>query len=283
MARFDWEQRKVNWEDAVQQLINDKSKAEIVEANYFDQPLLGAAHRFSEGIEWKAVRELIGKPCGIAVDIGAGNGIVSYALAKDGWKTIAIEPDPSPLVGADAIRNLAMQAGIEIEVHQAMGENLKLGSNTASIVIARQVLHHANNLNEFAKEIARILKPGGIMVSLRDHVISGPHQLNSFLERHPLHRYYGGENAFEISVYRHAFISAGLTIVKELKSFDSVVNYAPKNQNDMRREIAGRLGPIGFLADHALKPTMIMTAALKLLTLLDRRPGRLVSFVCQKQ
>ena len=41
-----------------------------------------------------------------ALDLGAGRGISSYALAREGWQVTALEPDPSMLIGAGAIRSL---------------------------------------------------------------------------------------------------------------------------------------------------------------------------------
>jgi SAM-dependent methyltransferase len=162
------------WEDAVRSLIEDPGQRELVEACYFDLPLSSAAGRYADSDEWVAMRQIIGLAGGVAVDVGAGNGIVSYALAKDGWTTIAVEPDQSDLVGADAIRALAVETGVAIDVREGFGEGLPLADGEAQLVVARQVLHHANDLSVFAREIARVLAPGGRLVSTRDHVISGP-------------------------------------------------------------------------------------------------------------
>src|SRR3990167_137535 len=149
------------WEDAVRSLIEDPARRELAEACYFDAPLAKAARRYAVSDEWAAMREIIGPASGVAVDIGAGNGIVSFALAHDGWTAIAVEPDPSALVGSIAIRALADETGVEIDVREGFGEGLPLAKGEAQIVIARQVLHHADDLPAFAREIARVLAPGG--------------------------------------------------------------------------------------------------------------------------
>ena len=41
---------------------------------------------------------MIPRKAGRALDLGAGNGILSYALAREGWSVTAVEPDPSALV-----------------------------------------------------------------------------------------------------------------------------------------------------------------------------------------
>lgn len=272
----------VTWDEAVRSLVADPANRELVEACYFDQPLMGAAARYAASAEWQAARRLIGRAQGLAVDIGAGNGIASYALARDGWCTIAVEPDPSEFIGAGAIRRLAFDTGLDIDVREGYGEGLPIGDGEAQLVIARQVLHHAHDLPAFCREIARILTPGGMLLSMRDHVISGPEQLQPFLDSHPLHTLYGGENAFTLGDYRSALRLSGLTIKRELGPLETAINYAPYTPDTLRAEIAARLGPLGGLARAALTPRPALYAALRVLSALDRRPGRLVSFVCRK-
>lgn len=279
----------MNWESAVQSLIDDPCQKDLVEACYFDRPLSRAAARYANGPEWRAIRELLDdagllerRGQGTAVDIGAGNGIVSYALARDGWTTIAVEPDPSDLVGAGAIRQLARETGYVIDVRDGFGEGLPVETGTVVLVVARQVLHHARDLPAFCREIARVLSPGGLLVSVRDHVISGPDQLQPFLDSHPLHRHYGGENAFELSKYRLALTRAGLKIQKEIGSLASVINFAPHTPETLRVELARRFGPLRPIVDAGLKPKPVFGTIMRLASALDRRPGRLVSFVCRK-
>ena len=270
------------WEDAVRALIDDPAQREIVKACYFDLPLAGAARRFVASAEWAAMRQIIGQPGGVAVDVGAGNGIVSYALANDGWTVIAVEPDPSELVGAGAIRSLSAETGVAIDVREGFGEELPLADGEARLVVARQVLHHARDLSTFAQEIARVLPPGGLLVSTRDHVISGPKQLQTFLGSHPLHRFYGGENAFTRGEYREALERAGLVVEREIGPLASVINYAPHTPETLGQEIVRRLGPLAAPVKAVLRWPLVLGPALRLISEVDRRPGRLVSFVCRK-
>jgi SAM-dependent methyltransferase len=214
---------QITWEAAVQALIDDPKQKELVEACYFDPPLAGAAARYAASAEWQGVRALIGTARGVAVNVGGGNGIVSYALTRDGWTAVAVEPDPSDLVGAGAIRRLAAETNFAIDVREGFGEDLPLDDGEASLVIARQVLHHARDLPAFVREIARVLAPGGMLLSTRDHVISGPEQMEPFLDAHPLHALYGGENAFTLAQYRAALTGAGLAIEREIGPLASVI------------------------------------------------------------
>ena len=96
---------QMTWEQAVQWLRDQPDQRVLVKACYFDDPLVEAAERFWQSAEWKAIAALLPPPNGKALDLGAGRGISSYAMAQDGWQVTALEPDPSNLVGAGAIHS----------------------------------------------------------------------------------------------------------------------------------------------------------------------------------
>jgi SAM-dependent methyltransferase len=272
------------WEEAVQWLINQPDQQEVVKACYYDSPLQGAADRYWQSGEWTEIRQYMPRIAGRALDIGAGNGIASYALAKDGWQVEALEPDPSNLVGVGAIRSLATRANLPINVVQEFGERLPFPDQHFEFVFARQVLHHAQDLPQLCREIQRVLRPGGVFVAVRDHVISTQADLPKFLAVHPLHKFYGGENAFLPKEYIGAMEQAGLTVDRVLKSFDSVINYAPLTPETLRQSLKQRLIrlPAGELLGNILLGTKTFPIALKLLSKTDNRPGRPHSFVCHK-
>src|SRR5437016_10424413 len=108
--------KDLTWEQAVQWLRNQPGQETLVRACYYDDPLLGAAQRFAGSDEWKETLALIPAPSGLALDLGAGRGISSYALARAGWQVTALEPDLSPIVGGPAIQSLAKEARLPIRV-----------------------------------------------------------------------------------------------------------------------------------------------------------------------
>src|SRR5437016_3057671 len=101
-----------SWEEAVRWLCQQPDQQELVRACYYDEPRTQAAERFRRSEEWQATRAWLPKHLGRALDVGAGHGISSYALTVDGWRTTALEPDPSSFVGAEAIRRLAIEGGV---------------------------------------------------------------------------------------------------------------------------------------------------------------------------
>ena len=217
----------VSWEGAVSWLMNQPDKKDLVRDCYYDASVAEAAQRYWRSSEWQAVKAILPSSLGKALDLGAGRGIASYALAKDGWDVLAVEPDPSSLVGAGAIEYLAQSETLPIQVVKEFGEKIKCESATFDLVFARQVLHHAHDLNQLCAEVYRVLKPNGSFIAVRDHVISAQSDLPAFFNIHPLHRLYGGENAFREAQYLSAMKEAGFEVKKVFRSFDSVINYAP--------------------------------------------------------
>lgn len=268
----------MTWEEAVRWCLDQPDMAGLARNAYFGDAA-AAAHRYRESAEFAAVLDMLPASKGRALDLGAGNGILAWALAMDGWEVTAIEPDPSSLVGAGAIRSLSDASGVPITVIEAMGEDIPLDSAGFDLVVARQVLHHAHDLPAFCREMHRLSRTGATIVTLRDHVISGPSQLPVFLEKHPLHHMYGGENAFTLAQYRNALTAAGLNIQQEMRSFQSVVNYDPMRPDELVDRLAEKAGPLRAPMRSLLR-ALPFASVTGLAASFDRRPGRLVSFLC---
>jgi SAM-dependent methyltransferase len=275
-----------NWEGAVLWLRNQPEQAALVQAAYYDDPLTDAAHRYWNSPEWTCIRQLLTAPRGGPVlDVGAGRGIASFALAKEGFQVTALEPDPSAVVGAQAIRSLAQITGLPITVTEEFSERLPFADATFDLVFARAVLHHTRDLDAACREFFRVLRPGGRLLAVREHVITAPEDLPAFLAVHPLHRYYGGENAFMLSEYQRAIGHAGFYLKQSLAPLRSAVNYAPQTRRSLQSEVARRLAGAGGSAvvlEGLLRLPGVWALLLPLMEQRDNRPGRLYSFVADK-
>ncbi len=275
-----------SWEQAVQWLREQPDQRDLVFAAYYDDPLEDAADRYWRSEEWQAIEPLLPTTRGSALDVGAGRGIASYALAKAGFQVTALEPDGSDLVGAGAIRLLASHTGLPIEVTQEFSEKLPFADSQFDVVFARAVLHHTKDLHAACREFLRVLKPGGRLIAVREHVISKPDDLPAFFEVHPLHKLYGGENAFMLEQYEAAICGSGFRLSAVLKPLDSPINFAPYTLSSLQAELALRvsLGLPGLrqLVRGALAVPPVWSLARLLLARVDHRPGRLYSFVAER-
>jgi ubiquinone/menaquinone biosynthesis C-methylase UbiE len=276
----------LTWEEAVQSLRDQPDQQELVRHCYYDDPLELAAERFSNSEEWLALKELLGKHIpGKVLDLGAGRGISSYAFAKAGCSVTALEPDPSPLVGAKAIQSLVDSTQLRIQIIQEYGETLPFQENTFDIVYGRAVLHHARDLTQLCKEAARVLKPGGVFIGTREHVISRKEDLQQFLDSHALHSLYGGENAYLLQEYTDAIKASGLKLKKLIGHFDSPINYAPMTQQEFKAIVASILAR---RTGNRIASWLASTRAIQqffgwYLTQKSNNPGRHYSFVAVKK
>ena len=262
-----------SWEEAVVWLRGQPEQRDLVRACFYDDPLQAAAERYYASTEWQAIRALIKGKRGLALDLGAGRGISSYALGRDGWRVNALEPDPSDVVGSGAIRALARNANLDIQVEQTWGESLPYPDATFDLVHARQVLHHARDLKKLCCEAARVLKPGGIFIATREHVISRKDDLPVFLAAHPLHKMYGGEHAYLLAEYLEAINSGGLSLTSVLNPCQSDINLFPGTKKGLKESLAKR-----FHCPSLLIPNFLLTK----LGERDNSPGRLYTFVARK-
>lgn len=277
--------RAGSWEDAVQWLRTQPDSYQIVRDAYFDDPLTDAAERYWNSNEWQEVCKIIGKGPGHALDAGAGRGIASYALARDGFAVTALEPDPSLLVGAGAIRELTRLTSLPIIVEENLSEELPFADATFDVIFARAVLHHIDDLSAAAREFWRVLRPGGVFLAGREHVISSSEDLPAFFASHPLHHRYGGENAHTLAFYQKAITDAGFEGVLTIGSLDSAINFGPQKERDIHQRIAAHLMPVASLRpliSGMLDVPGVGRTIRHLLSKFDRRPGRHATFVARK-
>jgi len=279
-----------SWEEAVVWLREQPDKQDLVLAAYYDDPLIEAANRYYSSDEWQTISQYYPSNNKTkekrALDIGAGRGIASYALAKDGFKVDALEPDNSAIVGAKAIQALAQESNLAITVSENFSEKLPYDDAVFDVVFARAVLHHTKDLREACQEFYRVLKPGGVLIAVREHVLSKKEDLPAFLDAHPLHNLYGGENAFLLSEYQSAITESGFLLDTTLSPLESPVNYSPYTLRSLQAEIAQRIGgripACASLLKFLFAAPPIWFLSQKLLTRVDNRPGRLYSFVARR-
>jgi len=76
------------------------------------------------------------------------------------------------------------------------------------------------------------LKPGEYSLPHGEHVISKKDDLPIFLDSHPLHHLYAGENAYLLEEYLCVLTKAGLQITQVLGPMATPINYFPATRQD---------------------------------------------------
>jgi len=273
------------WENAVIWLRGQPDQRQLVLDAFYDDPLIAAAKRYFCSDEWQSVSQILRGRTGRALDVGAGRGIASYALARNGFTVNALEPDPSVIVGAGAIRTLAAEAALPISVVEEFSERLPFAEGIFDVVFARAVLHHTRDLELACSEMHRVLRPGGILVAAREHVISKEADLERFLGGHPLHHLYGGEHAFVLERYTNALKGAGFGSLEVLPPLRSPINLFPYTIDTLRDAVIDKISrriparPVWRMVFHSNR---IFETLLSVCGRFDSRPGRLYSFVGHK-
>ena len=132
-------------------------------------------------------------------------------------------------------------------------------------------------------ESARVLRPGGVLLACREHVVDDAEQLRAFLAAHPVHQLAGGENAFTLDAYLHAIEAAGLVLERVLGPWDSVINAFPvvRNETELadvpRVVLQQRFGRIGRLAGSIPIVRRAVWARVR-----RPQPGRMYTFLAIK-
>jgi ubiquinone/menaquinone biosynthesis C-methylase UbiE len=247
----------MNWEDTILFIRTAPEFQDLVQNTYVDEDLKKNVESFRQSVEFQETLSIIRgfEQQGKLLDVGSGNGISAVSFALEGFHVSAVEPDPSETVGAGAIRILKDHYNLEnLEIYESFAEEIGFANETFDVVYARQAMHHANDLRSFVREMARVLKSKGVFLTVRDHVIFDQKDKEWFLAAHPLQKFYGGENAFKADEYKEAIDHAGLNLERELRFFDSPINFYPRKPLDLnaynekeKKKLKSRIGLLGSI------------------------------------
>ena len=125
--------------------------------------------------------------------------------------------------------------------------------------------------------------PASVFLSTREHVADNEEQLVTFRNEHPLHRLYGGENAYALAKYIESLRRCGFDLQKVWGPLESVLNFFPGTE--AQRQIAWRQ-----IANHSYSrfgrllswSARFREAAVRRYTERDQTPGRIYSFLAIK-
>jgi ubiquinone/menaquinone biosynthesis C-methylase UbiE len=253
--------------------------------SYLTTDRLQNCRRFFESDEFKEVLAIIRTYAPEArrvLDIPAGNGIATYALAKSGFEVVAVEPDPSDSVGRGAIEHVIEQSELsDVNLVDAYGEELPFADGEFDIAYVRQGLHHAQELTRFISEITRVLKTNGLLIASREPVVDDYDKgLQEFLDAQPDHQLYGGENALTHKDYLSHLQASGLSLISDFGPHDSIINLHPKSFNELRADLLN--SPSGRILNVVLPEDLVYRCTLWIAKYRHREQGRLHTFIARK-
>jgi len=94
------------------------------------------------------------------LEIGSAQGRALIALSRAGHRATGVEPW-TPAI--EVARQLAKQHGAALEIREGRCEALPFEDGRFDVVLAFSVLEHVTDLDISLREIARVLKPGGLL------------------------------------------------------------------------------------------------------------------------
>lgn len=203
----------------------------------------------------------------LVVDLGAGTGRASLAMAALGWRVTAVEPGRPML---DQLRANAANDGLILSTVQGTAEATGLDPASADLATAAQAFHWFEH-DAALTEMARIVRPGGgiaLFWNVRDeqrspfvadyHVLleryagdpetgrylqagrsTGRDSTRAALERHP------GFGEVELLAVRHEVQTTASAFIGMAFTASYIRALPPAEQDRFRMELGGVLGRHG--------------------------------------
>jgi ubiquinone/menaquinone biosynthesis C-methylase UbiE len=114
---------------------------------------------FGDGVRRAAIAAAGVSGATLVADVGIGTGFLAEAALDAGARVIGV--DISQAMLDEAVHKFA---GRPFEPRQGGVDRLPLADGEADVVLANMVLHHAPDPASAIREMARALRPGGVLV-----------------------------------------------------------------------------------------------------------------------
>src|SRR4051794_35653601 len=111
---------------------------------------------------WRAaVLGLVDPRDAVVVDVGCGGGTYTRAWHELGAAAVVGVDSSAPIL-AEAASAHGQLPGVDFRLGEATATGLP--DRCADVVFARALIHHLTDLGAFAREAARLLRPGGVLL-----------------------------------------------------------------------------------------------------------------------
>lgn len=106
-----------------------------------------------------------GRPLSI-LDLGAGNGWLSYRLAQMRHEAVALDIRDDDIDGLGAAARLLADAPMPFECVHATFDDIPFAAGRFDVTVFNASLHYARDLKHVLAEAARVTRPGGTLAIL---------------------------------------------------------------------------------------------------------------------
>jgi len=177
-----------------------------------------------------------------ALDVATGGGHVAYTFAPHVERMWATDITQEML---DMVRGEAQKRGLaNIRTAYAKAEALPFEDASFDLVTCRIAPHHFDSIPDFLKEVARVLKPGGLLAIVDNVVPAGSvgDYVNAFERfRDPSHL-----RAWTMEEWRSAFAKAGLKVTHEEQIYKQMEfkSWAARHDANMQNFLRAMLAQV---------------------------------------
>jgi ubiquinone/menaquinone biosynthesis C-methylase UbiE len=162
-------------------------------------------------VEERILRPLLAElPVGDAVDVASGTGRVTAILGELGHRVVGIDPSEEMLDRARA-------KGLSATFRSGSFERLPSEDSSADLVTCMLALTHVTDLGPAFREFARVLRPGGAVVTTDIHPIATALGGAALFRRADGSRAATTNQTHWVSAYVRAITDAGLVIERCLE------------------------------------------------------------------
>jgi ubiquinone/menaquinone biosynthesis C-methylase UbiE len=162
-------------------------------------------------VEERTLRPLLSElPVGDAVDVACGTGRVAAILAGLGHRVVGVDPSEEML-------DRARTKGIPATFRSGSFDPLPAGDASADLVTCMLALTHVTDLGPAFREFARVLRPGGTVVTTDVHPIATALGGAALFRREDGSRAVTTNHTHWVSSYVRAITDAGLVIERCLE------------------------------------------------------------------
>lgn len=155
---------------ASQQNVTDyfESTAAYWKTVYSDDTLLPTIYRDRHNTALGWIQDLDLRPNARILEVGCGAGLLTVALARNGYRVVALDPTPAML---QMTRRGAADQGVQerIQLHSADVHALPFQAHTFDLVIAIGVIPWLHSERLALQEMHRVLKPCGHLLVTADN------------------------------------------------------------------------------------------------------------------